>query len=180
VTFLSYLSENRKNYGVFALTLLSYIASETLYALFVLFLNNYDAVKEGTDPTFSSLSSFWVTLTIMSAATVLFQIVRVFLLNLCLQLANESLHNRTLEHVFKAQVLEVDRMGTKEIMDKYSADLGLLDAGTLPFLSGQFIVGTVCCIQVVTIALVNPIILPFAFCLALPLFLWYLYCNDTL
>ena len=76
------------NYSVFALTLLSYIASETLYALFVLFLDKYDAVKEGTDSTFSSLSSFWVTLTIMSAATVLFQIIRTFLLNLCLQLAN--------------------------------------------------------------------------------------------
>jgi len=76
------------NYGVFALTLLSYVASETLYALFVLFLDKYDAVKEGTDPTFSNLTSFWTTLTLMSASIVILQILRTFLLNLCLQLAN--------------------------------------------------------------------------------------------
>jgi hypothetical protein len=76
------------NYGVFALTLLSYIASETLYALFVLFLDKYDAVKEGTDSTFASASSFWVTLAVMSSTTVVLQILRAFLLNLCLQLAN--------------------------------------------------------------------------------------------
>ena len=71
-------------------------------------------------------------------------------------------------------------MGSKSILDKFSADLGLLDVGILPLLSVQFIVGTICCIQIITIAVINPIILPFAFCLALPLFLWYLYCNNAL
>jgi hypothetical protein len=70
-------------------------------------------------------------------------------------------------------------MGTKSILDKYSSDLGVLDAGTLSLLSLQFINVTIPVIQLIVISIINPIILPFAFLLLIALFLWYLYCNDT-
>ncbi len=70
-------------------------------------------------------------------------------------------------------------MGTKNILDKFSADLGLLDAGTLSLLSLWFIIGTICVIQAIVISIINPIILPFAFLLLIALLLWYLYCNST-
>lgn len=115
----------------------------------------------------------------MSASALFGQMFRTFFLNLCVQYANQSLHNQALEHIFKAQVLGLDKMGTKNIMDKFSADLGLLDAGTLSLLSLQFITGTISAVQIVVISVINPIILPFSLLLLVALFLWYLYCNIT-
>jgi hypothetical protein len=67
----------------------------------------------------------------MAAFIPILHFIRVFWLNLALQCSNLYLHNKSIKKVLGAKVLELDKMGTKNILDKFSVDLGLLDIGLL-------------------------------------------------
>lgn len=116
----------------------------------------------------------------MSGSIFICHIIRTFLLNLTIQLANSAIHEKALNHLFRANILELDNLGTKGILDKFSTDLGLLDVGLLQGLSSFFITGFITMVQMIIIAVVNPIVLPFAFGMMIPLYIWYSYCSKVI
>ncbi len=115
----------------------------------------------------------------MSAFIFIFQVIREFLLNLTLQLANKALHEEALAHIFNSSVIELDKLGSKGILDKFSTDLGVLDVGIFDNLSRQFIIGFIFIIQIITIIIFNPIVLAFLFALTVPLYFWYRYSTNV-
>ncbi len=115
----------------------------------------------------------------MSAFIFIFQVIREFLLNLTLQLANKALHEEALSHIFNSSVIELDKLGSKGILDKFSTDLGVLDVGIFDNLSRQFIIGFIFIIQIITIIIFNPIVLAFLFALTVPLYFWYRYSTNV-
>lgn len=121
-----------------------------------------------------------MALGLMSGSYFICHLIRTFLLNLTIQLANSALHEKALSHLFRANILELDNLGTKGILDKFSTDLGLLDVGILQNLSCFFITSFVSIIQMIIIALINPVILPFAIGTAIPLYIWYTYCSEVI
>lgn len=135
-------------------------------------------MQAGTNNIFHSEGAFWMALGIITGCIFLFQITRRFLLNLTIQLANKALHNEALTHLFSSNVIELDRLGSKGILDKFSTDLGLLDAGILDILAVYLNTCFVCAVQIIAIAILNPIILVFAGVMAIPIFIWYQCCTD--
>jgi hypothetical protein len=67
----------------------------------------------------------------LAAVIPLFHFNRVFWLNLTLQCSNLFLHNKSIKKILGAKVLQLDKMGTKNILDKFTVDLGVLDTGLL-------------------------------------------------
>ena len=66
-------------------------------------------------------------------------------------------------------------MGTKNILDKFSVDLGMLDIGLLSEQSVYFISLFIITSQLVLIAISNPIIILFSLIMIIAVFFWYRY-----
>jgi len=104
-----YIFFNPWNYVVFTLSLLSYFATGLLHFLFIFWMARYNDVLNGLSPTFFNLNEFWKALIILLAFNFFFQLVRTFMLNLSLQLANQSIHKKAIKKLFNLSLYYLDQ-----------------------------------------------------------------------
>lgn len=109
-SFLSYIFVNKWNYLFFSLTVLFYISSETLYALIILLLNQYDSIRTGGTSTVGGSTAYWIVLSCMSLLVFILQLFRTFFLNLSIQQANKTLHKNALKKYLSLSVLQADHL----------------------------------------------------------------------
>jgi len=112
----------------------------------------------------------------MSISIFILQILRNYFLNYSIQLSNETLYENGLKKYFSLNVHEAEALGKKEMITKFSTDLGLLDIGLLPEIINQlnniFAISTQC----IVISIYYPIVFAFYAAIAVLCYIWYAYC----
>ena len=92
-TYITFFFNNKFNWILVPLTIILFILSEVILALFLRLLAEYESVVEGNSYIFrGSLSSFWPFLTLLTLAYTVVLIVELFLLNLCIINSSSTAH----------------------------------------------------------------------------------------
>lgn len=85
-TYTRFFSASTKNYVLFPLTILLFLASELVLAMYYRFLSDYDNIAANNSHYFDSITfnTFWIILTLLIINYSIILALKYYLINLCI------------------------------------------------------------------------------------------------
>ena len=94
-TYSRFFLTNHKNYILFPITLIIFLASEGILALFYRFLSDYDNIATNTSRYFGSnatYSQYWGILSMLVILYFIILTIKYYCLNICLLNSSSQIH----------------------------------------------------------------------------------------
>ena len=118
---------DRINMFIFPVALCLFVGFEVFISLFLLLYSRYDAVRDGTDPSFEYFQTFWMTIGLLHVACFFSIVGKLFLMELMILQSNERIHEDMVMGILRSPFSFFDVTPSGQLANNFSNDLGILD-----------------------------------------------------
>ena len=126
-TYCKFFFISKVNYFLIPITVLLFILSEAIIAVYYRFLADIDNIEAGQSLTFISEAIYWITLASILAILLVVLIIKFYMANLTVITNNSALHDKMIESVLFCPSSFFDRTPSGILVNKFSTDIGLID-----------------------------------------------------
>ena len=157
-----------------------FVGFQVLISYLLLLYSRYDTVKDGTDPTFEDLQTFWLVIGLLHVCCFCLIVSKVFLMELIVLRSNEKIHREMVMGILLSPFSYFDVTPSGQLANNFSNDLGILDnevAENFTLVIERSILWVVMIASIIQLDLVY--IFSAASCLAFLIFIYW-YCKAAI